>query len=123
MPTSGDTTPIVKQLHCGPRLEDETCGEQRNDIQTGYGSAACRATSKGGLILDERGGVSYPDGFQAPDASIYVSYDWNRSEKGHILFAKFTESDIRAGKLVSDDSRLRQTIMIPGKMNPKKTGE
>ena len=80
-------------------------------------------TWEGGLILDERGGVSYPDGFQAPDGSIYVSYDWNRSEKGHILFAKFTESDIRAGKLVSDDSRLRQPIMIPGKLNPKKTGE
>lgn len=73
----------------------------------------------GGLMLDERKGVSYPDGFQAPDGSIYISYDWERSKKGHILYAKFTEADIRAGKLVSDGSRLQQPIMIPGKINPK----
>lgn len=75
-------------------------------------------TWKGGLILDERATVSYPDGFQAPDGSIYISYDWNRSSKGHILFAKFTEEDILAAKLVSPGSRLQQVIVKPGKLNP-----
>ncbi|PQO27769.1 sialidase family protein [Blastopirellula marina] len=72
----------------------------------------------GGLMLDERKGVSYPDGFQAPDGSIYISYDWERSKKGHILLAKFTEADIAAGKLVREGSKLRQPIMLPGKLNP-----
>lgn len=76
-------------------------------------------TWEGGLMLDERVGVSYPDGFQAPDGSIYISYDWQRSSKGHILFAQFTEADIRAGKLVTDGSRLQQVIMKPGKLNSK----
>jgi len=74
---------------------------------------------KGGLVLDERTGVSYPDGFQSPDGSIYISYDWQRSKKGHILFAKFREEDILAGKLVSKNSRLQQPIMKPGQLNPK----
>jgi len=74
---------------------------------------------QGGLILDERATVSYPDGFQAPDGSIYISYDWNRSTKGHILFAKFTEEDVLAGELVSPDSRLQQVIVKPGQLNPE----
>lgn len=77
-------------------------------------------TWQGGLMLDERKKVSYPDGFQAGDGSIYVSYDWERSKKGHILFAKFTEADVLAGKLVTEGSRLRQVIVKPGKLNAVK---
>ena len=73
----------------------------------------------GGLVIDHRSGVSYPDGFQAPDGTIYIAYDWRRSEKGHILYGKFTEKDVLAGKLVSQQSRLMQPIMIPGKLNVK----
>lgn len=75
-------------------------------------------TWAGGLILDERNGVSYPDGFQAPDGSIYVSYDRNRAADREILFAKFTEADIAAGKLVSEGSRLQS--MISKALGPKK---
>ncbi|WP_009963458.1 sialidase family protein [Verrucomicrobium spinosum] len=53
---------------------------------------------KGGLIIDERGGVSYPDGFQAPDGTIYITHDHNRDEDREILFAKFKEEDVLAGK-------------------------
>ncbi|MFV0446226.1 MAG: sialidase family protein [Planctomycetaceae bacterium] len=67
----------------------------------------------GGLILDERKGVSYPDGFQSPDGMIYISYDWNRSTAGHILLARFTEEDIQAGRLVSERSKLRMLISRP----------
>lgn len=74
-------------------------------------------TWSGGLVLDHRKSVSYPDGFQAPDGSIYISYDWRRGAKGHILYGKFTEKDVLAGKLVSQESRLMQPIMIPGKLN------
>ncbi len=53
-------------------------------------------TWQGGLMLDERKGVSYPDGFQAPDGTIYISYDRNRATDGEILLARFTEEDILA---------------------------
>ena len=70
-------------------------------------------TWQGGLILDERKGISYPDGFQAPDGKIYISYDRNRSTDGEILLAKFTEQDILAGKLVHPKSKLKLLISRP----------
>lgn len=71
---------------------------------------------KGGLMLDERTGVSYPDGFEAPDHSIYISYDHNRSKDGEILMARFTEQDILAGKIISPKGRLQMIISKPGKI-------
>jgi predicted neuraminidase len=79
------------------------------------------ATWKGGLMLDERKGISYPDGFQAPDGTIYISYDRNRNVEGEILLARFTEADILAQKLVDPQSRLKMLISRPlGKQQPKK---
>ncbi len=70
-------------------------------------------TWKGGLVLDERRGISYPDGFQAPDGTIYISYDRNRAKDGEILLARFTEEDVLAGKLVSEGSKLKMLISRP----------
>ncbi len=67
-------------------------------------------TWQGGLLLDERNGVSYPDGVQSPDGSLYISYDRERAKEREILFAKFTEADILAGKLVTESSRLKNLI-------------
>lgn len=67
-------------------------------------------TWQGGLMLDERTGVSYPDGGQASDGSIYIAYDYSRYEAREILFAKFTEQDILAGRLLTPASRLRGLI-------------
>lgn len=64
-------------------------------------------TWKGGLVLDERAAVSYPDGFEAPDGLIHILYDWNRHTDAEILLAKFREEDVLAGKLVSPDAKLR----------------
>jgi hypothetical protein len=72
-------------------------------------------TWKGGLMLDERKGVSYPDGFQSPDGTIYISYDRNRATDGEILLARITEEDILAGKLVHPGSRLTMLISRPMK--------
>jgi len=69
-------------------------------------------TWKGGLVIDDRENVTYPDGFQAPDGTIYVSYDHNRGP-GEINMAKFTEEDILAGKLVSPQSKLEMIIARP----------
>ncbi len=76
------------------------------------------ATWKGGLMLDERTGISYPDGFQAPDGAIYISYDRNRAKDGEILLAKFTEEDILARRLVSAGARLKGLISRPLKNRP-----
>lgn len=73
------------------------------------------ATWKGGLMLDERTGVSYPDGFQAPDGTLYISHDRNRKTDGEVLMARFTEDDVLAGKLVGTRSQLRILISRPMK--------
>ena len=65
-------------------------------------------TWKGGLLLDERSAVSYPDGFESPDGLIHVLYDWNRHTDAEILMAKFREEDVLAGKIVSKDAKLLQ---------------
>jgi hypothetical protein len=67
-----------------------------------------------GLLLDERES-SYPDGVQAEDGTIYIIYDHQRytlnrhgeEGVGSVQMAVFREDDIRAGKPVSDESRLK----------------
>ena len=68
------------------------------------------ATWSGGLLLVDRTGVSYPDGFQAPDGRIHIIYDRNRAADREILLARFTEADILAGGLVSPGSSLRTLV-------------
>ena len=65
-------------------------------------------TWKGGLLLDERKAVSYPDGFESPDGLIHILYDWNRHSDAEILMAKFREEDVLAGKIGSKDAGLLQ---------------
>lgn len=80
-------------------------------------------TWKGGLMLDERKGISYPDGFQAADGCIYISYDRNRSSDGEILFARFTEEEVMAGAISKPDSKLKQVISRPLKKKPEKAAK
>ena len=61
-----------------------------------------------GLLLDERSGVSYPDGQQVKDENIYIIYDYNRTKEQMILMTKFTEEDILENK--DDDSSNDQCI-------------
>lgn len=69
---------------------------------------------RGGLMLDERSGISYPDGLEAPDGTLYVTYDRRRGghegDPGEILMARFTEADVLAGELVSPGSRLKMLV-------------
>ncbi len=84
-------------------------------------------TWRGGLLLDERGQISYPDGTQGPDGTIYISYDFNRVTAGQILLARFTEEDILAGRAVTSTARLRSLICRPGRLTapiaPAQAGE
>ena len=76
-------------------------------------------TWKGGLELDVRSGASYPDGDQAADGTIFVTYDFGRTKEQMVHFAAFTEADVLAGKDVSGRVRLRQVISAP--MDKKRT--
>ncbi len=86
---------------------------------TAFVSADDGVTWQGGLLLDERATVSYPDGTQAPDGLIRVIYDWNRADEKHILMTTFTEADVLAGKDVSGRVRLRVLINHATGVNPK----
>jgi hypothetical protein len=57
-----------------------------------------------GLLLDERKGISYPDGQQVNDGEIYITYDYNRIGDQNILMTNFTEDDI---KISSDNALLK----------------
>lgn len=50
-----------------------------------------------GLVLDERPGVSYPDGQQTEDGTIYITYDFDRRGNQNILMTSFTEDKILSG--------------------------
>jgi predicted neuraminidase len=63
-----------------------------------------------GLLLDERDGVSYPDGQQTADGLIRIIYDFSRTGARHILMATFREEDAAAGRAVSGAVRLRQLV-------------
>jgi predicted neuraminidase len=47
-----------------------------------------------GFLLDERLGVSYPDGQQAKDGTIYIIYDYDRMGQQKILMTSFREEDV-----------------------------
>src|SRR5690606_23197295 len=47
-----------------------------------------------GLLLDERLGVSYPDGQQMKDGTIAITYDYDRKQEQLILMTTFKEQDV-----------------------------
>lgn len=74
-------------------------------------------TWRGGLMIDERRGVSYPDGFQAPDGTIYISYDRNRNTDGEILMVRFKESDVISKRIPGKIAGTRIIISKPEGMD------
>ena len=79
-------------------------------LLTAYISKDDGKTWEGGLLIDERSGISYPSGEQAANGTIYITYDFNRTNAREILFCTFTEADVLAGKDVSGKVRMRQLI-------------
>jgi hypothetical protein len=78
----------------------------RKDM-TAYLSDDDGKTWQGGLLLDERDAVSYPDGTQDRDGNIWIVYDHARYKGGNILLARFREEDIMAGRCVTAAAELR----------------
>ncbi|NOX65867.1 MAG: exo-alpha-sialidase, partial [Chlorobi bacterium] len=70
-----------------------------------------------GLLLDQRKGVSYPDGQQVEDGTIYIIYDYNRKTNQNIFTVSFTEEDILANdcdKRIIEVFQKRKTISKGG---------
>ena len=62
------------------------------------------------LELDMRELPSYPNACQGTDGMIYAIHDYDRTGAGEVILDRFTEEDIKAGKLVSPNSRLHIII-------------
>jgi hypothetical protein len=91
----------------------EDCGERNRSHLTAYLSEDDGSTWEGGLLVDARETVSYPDGVEAADGRIFVVYDRNRYSDREIWMAVFTEDDILSGSCASYDCRLRVPISRP----------
>lgn len=93
--------------------KDSDSGQAKRSHLKAFLSEDDGATWIGGLMVDERPGVSYPDAVERPDGRISVIYDHNRADRsslgreGEILMATFTEKDVLAGKCVDERSQLR----------------
>jgi predicted neuraminidase len=84
-------------------------GKTRSDL-TAYVSDDDGRTWSGGLLVDEREYVSYPDGVEAPDGTVYVIYDFERTGAKEILMATFTIQDVVSKREVS--GRLRRRVLV-----------
>jgi len=77
---------------------------------TAYISNNDGASWQGGLLLDEREGVSYPDGQQDNTGLIRIVYDLNRISDRMILMASFREEDVLTGQTNAASVSLRQIV-------------
>ena len=78
----------------------------KREKMTAYLSDDDGATWPHRLLLDAREQVSYPDGTEAPDGTLYLIHDFDRMNGGYVLMSRITEADILAGTPVSPDSAL-----------------
>jgi len=93
--------------HNPPNIDERNSLKSPRTHLTAFLSDDDGFTWRAGLVLDERGEVSYPDGVEAPDGMLYVIYDYNRFGDKEILMAAFTEEEVAGGRCVSANSRLR----------------
>lgn len=92
----------------------DNCGQMNRSHLTAYLSDDDGKSWYGSLLLDERERVSYPDGIEADDGTIYLIYDRLRYTEREILLAKFTEVDVRQRKCVTDNCKLGMLVNKAG---------
>ncbi|MDR0426952.1 MAG: glycoside hydrolase [Clostridiales bacterium] len=107
----------ISRLRSGNILLVNHAGFSGRNRLTAFISEDETESWKGGLLLDKRRDVSYPDAAQDKNGHIYIIYDRERGSFGHlrdhakeILLAKVTERDILAGKLLSGGSFLKRIV-------------
>lgn len=119
---------FIRKLESGNYLLVTNDSKRREKMTAFISTDECK-TWKGGLLLDKRDQVSYPDGVES-DGCIYITYDCERgnprtleaTEKcaREILYARFTEADALAGKNVSGKCEFKKIISKLGKYEGKK---
>ncbi len=62
------------------------------------------------LLLDDRDRIAYPDGDQAADGTIHITYDFRRTSDRQILLASFREEDVMRRTPDTPSVRLRGLI-------------
>jgi predicted neuraminidase len=108
---------FIRRLKSGRLLlvrHDPPAGSTKRSHLKAYLSEDDGKTWTDGLLLDERVGVSYPDGTQDPDGTIHLIYDFDRKGARQILTATLTEADILAGKPLSERFRSRTVVNQAG---------
>jgi len=88
----------------------------RNDL-TAYVSDDDGATWTGQLLI-RQGPSAYTDGDQSADGTVFLIYDVDRTGLRINGLARFTEADVRAGKIVSPGSRLDLQVREVEAVNP-----
>jgi hypothetical protein len=105
-----------------PMPKNWDLGKGRSNL-TAFLSTDDGKTWSSSLLLDERSPVSYPDIAQAPNGDIYVHYDRERTGAAEILFARFREEDVQAGKLISKNAALKNLVKSKLGMNHGSSGK
>lgn len=104
---------FVRRLNSGKLLlikhSPPNEGRGRSHL-TAYLSADDGQTWDGGLLIDDREGISYPDAVESPGGTIYLIYDFSRTDIKQILMATFTERDVLMKKSISDRVRFRVVV-------------
>ncbi len=119
---------VIRRLQSGNLLvirhgQDITKATPKRQELTAFLTTDEGKTWSGKLLLDERDNVSYPDIAQAPNGDIYVHYDRDRGGAAEILFARFREEDVQAGKLISKDAALKNLVKSKLGMNHGSSGK
>ena len=107
--THAESRFFIRRLASGRLLMVRHAGTVRSHL-TAYLSEDDGITWGKGLLIDERGGVSYPDAIEGPPGEIRLIYDYNRKTvEKHVLMAVFHETDVQRG---SFDERARQRVIV-----------
>lgn len=86
--------------------------EERDQLRAWISSDEGK-TWRGGMYIDSRTQVAYPDGIQASDGKIYVTYEHGRDTDAEILLDIFTEEDV----LHAEETPLRRLVNKAGKLS------
>jgi predicted neuraminidase len=100
---------LVRHDPANGDFADGTSRGTRSDLKA-FVSDDDGASWGGGLLLDDRRGVSYPDGDESEDGTIWITYDYDRTGARDVLMASFREEDALLGESVSETVRLRRLI-------------
>jgi len=105
-----DSRFFIRRLHSGCLLLVNHYEYDNRSNLTAMISEDDGRSWQGYLLLDERSDVSYPDGVQAEDGTIYVIYDRERHQAKEILLARFSEEDVRQGRCMTEGSKLKMLV-------------